>query len=146
MRFAPSAPRAADLRAAWGPSRPAQVRGLTRVTVRSEEEALAQYFVGEQGRSMAQHVLNASSSRSHCVFTLHLRIRTSDAANERAVVSRLHLVDLAGSERTKKTNASGQVRSGEAGAYSDVGGCRRAGEGRQAGAQADLGTPDAWWA
>lgn len=51
-----------------------QVRGLTRVDVGSEEEALAQYFVGEQGRSTARHVLNAHSSRSHCVFTLHLEV------------------------------------------------------------------------
>ncbi|KAJ9506575.1 hypothetical protein QJQ45_018998 [Haematococcus lacustris] len=85
-----------------------QVRGLTLVDVSTEEEALAQYFVGEQGRSTAQHVLNAHSSRSHCVFTLHLEMRTSEAASERAVLSRLHLVDLAGSERTKKTNVSGQ--------------------------------------
>ncbi|KAL6745955.1 kinesin-like protein [Haematococcus lacustris] len=84
------------------------VRGLTLVDVSTEEEALAQYFVGEQGRSTAQHVLNAHSSRSHCVFTLHLEMRTSEAASERAVLSRLHLVDLAGSERTKKTNVSGQ--------------------------------------
>ena len=86
------------------------MRGLTRVPVSSEEEALAQYFVGEQGRSTAFHVLNTHSSRSHCVFTLHVEMRTSEAANERAVLSRLHLVDLAGSERTKKTNAGGQVR------------------------------------
>ncbi len=48
------------------------------------------------------------------IFTVQLRIRNSEAANERAVVSRLHLVDLAGSERTKKTNASGQVRTAAA--------------------------------
>jgi hypothetical protein len=58
---------------------------------------------------MSRHVLNSNSSRSHCVFTVHLEIRNSDAAAERAVLAKLNLVDLAGSERTKKTNATGQV-------------------------------------
>lgn len=62
-----------------------------------------------QGRSTSRHVLNSNSSRSHCVFTVHLEIRNSDAASERAVLAKLNLVDLAGSERTKKTNATGQV-------------------------------------
>ncbi|KAG2485910.1 hypothetical protein HYH03_015354 [Edaphochlamys debaryana] len=84
------------------------VRGLTLVPVRSEEEALAQFFLGEQGRTTAGHVLNAESSRSHTVFTLHVEMRTSEAASERAVLSKLNLVDLAGSERTKKTGVTGQ--------------------------------------
>lgn len=74
-----------------------QVRGLTKVEVGSEEEALMQYFAGDQGRSTAGHVLNAQSSRSHCVFSLHVEMRTSEAASERAVLSKLHMVDLAGS-------------------------------------------------
>eukprot|EP00983_Pelagomonas_calceolata_P055685 1144256-Pelagomonas_calceolata.AAC.3 len=61
-----------------------------------------------QGRSTSRHVLNNNSSRSHCVFTVHVEIRNSDAAAERAVLAKLNLVDLAGSERTKKTNATGQ--------------------------------------
>lgn len=56
-----------------------QVRGLTRVAVTSEEEALAQFFVGEQGRATAGHVLNASSSRSHALFTIHLEVCTAVA-------------------------------------------------------------------
>lgn len=51
------------------------MRGLTRVPVSSEEEALAQFFVGEQGRATAGHVLNAASSRSHTIFTVHLEVR-----------------------------------------------------------------------
>ncbi|GAX79184.1 hypothetical protein CEUSTIGMA_g6624.t1 [Chlamydomonas eustigma] len=85
------------------------VRGLTKVKVHSEEEALMQYFAGDQGRSTAGHILNTSSSRSHTVFTLHLEMRTSEAASERAVLSKLNLVDLAGSERTKKTGVTGQT-------------------------------------
>ncbi|GBF92163.1 kinesin [Raphidocelis subcapitata] len=88
------------------------VRGLTQEFVASEEEALAQFFAGEQARSTAPHALNALSSRSHALFSVALEMRTSEDAAERAVVcaggvSKLTLVDLAGSERTKKTNASG---------------------------------------
>ncbi|PNH09453.1 Kinesin-like protein KLP1 [Tetrabaena socialis] len=50
------------------------VRGLTLVPVRSEEEALAQFFLGEGGRTTAGHVLNTESSRSHAVFTVHLEV------------------------------------------------------------------------
>lgn len=91
------------------PQQGTYVRGLGKIAVSSEEEALMQYFAGEQGRSTASHVLNASSSRSHCIFTIHVETRNSDAASERALVSKLHLVDLAGSERTKKTGATGQT-------------------------------------
>lgn len=73
-----------------------QVRGLTKVPVCSEEEALRQFFLGEQARSTTQHALNAASSRSHVLFTLHIEMRASAEAEERALLSKLHLVDLAG--------------------------------------------------
>ena len=43
------------------------------------------------------------------VFTVHMDIRASTDAKERAVLSKLNLVDLAGSERAKKTGSSGQA-------------------------------------
>lgn len=75
-----------------------QVRGLTMVPVSSEEEALRQFFLGEQARSTAQHALNTNSSRSHALFTLHIEMRASAEAEERALLSKLHLVDLAGEQ------------------------------------------------
>jgi kinesin family protein 6/9 len=75
-----------------------QVRGLTKVPVTTEEEALRQFFLGEQARSTAQHALNANSSRSHALFTLHLQMRASAEAEERALLSKLNLVDLAGTQ------------------------------------------------
>ena len=56
------------------------------MAVTSEEEALAQFFSGEQGRSTARHMLNAASSRSHALFSVALEMRTSEDAAERAVV------------------------------------------------------------
>lgn len=80
------------------------VRGLTLVPVANEEEALNALFAGETARITAEHVLNARSNRSHCIFTLHVRQRSRlGGGRERIVVSKMHLVDLAGSERLKKT-------------------------------------------
>ncbi|CAG9464407.1 unnamed protein product [Pedinophyceae sp. YPF-701] len=85
------------------------VQGLSKVAVASEEEALEQFFRGEQMRSTAEHVLNSASSRSHSIFTIHVQAANTGVGPERAVLSKLNLVDLAGSERTKKTGALGQT-------------------------------------
>jgi len=87
------------------------VKGLTQLIVGSEEEALAAFFRGEARRATASHVLNARSSRSHCVFTVHLASTSSGMGGgpERAVHSKVNLVDLAGSERAKKTGVDGQT-------------------------------------
>lgn len=82
-----------------------------QVPVSSEEDTLAQFFAGEQMRSTAPHMMNRNSSRSHCIFTIHVEMRHSLSASEKAVVSKLHLVDLAGSERTKRTNPTGAFGS-----------------------------------
>eukprot|EP00959_Pyramimonas_sp_CCMP1952_P212315 4442697-Pyramimonas_sp.AAC.1 len=83
------------------------VKGLNKKLVANEEEALAAFFEGESGRSVAAHSLNSNSSRSHVVFTVHLETRFG--ADERVVSSKINFVDLAGSERTKKTDVSGQA-------------------------------------
>jgi len=85
------------------------VRGLSQVVVASEEEALAQFFQGESMRTTSEHVLNAASSRSHCVFTVHVEATNAGGQQERAVCSKINLVDLAGSERSKKTDVRGQT-------------------------------------
>eukprot|EP00330_Aristerostoma_sp_ATCC50986_P005870 CAMPEP_0114580748 /NCGR_PEP_ID=MMETSP0125-20121206/4965_1 /TAXON_ID=485358 ORGANISM="Aristerostoma sp., Strain ATCC 50986" /NCGR_SAMPLE_ID=MMETSP0125 /ASSEMBLY_ACC=CAM_ASM_000245 /LENGTH=213 /DNA_ID=CAMNT_0001772483 /DNA_START=799 /DNA_END=1440 /DNA_ORIENTATION=+ len=56
---------------------------------------------------MAQHKLNANSSRSHAIFTIHLEMRSRVESTEKIVYSKINLVDLAGSERTKKTGSEG---------------------------------------
>lgn len=64
-------------------------------------------FEGELNRSYAAHKLNSHSSRSHCIYTVHIESRSRVESQEKMVFSKLHLVDLAGSERTKKTGTSG---------------------------------------
>lgn len=53
---------------------------------------------------MSSHKLNASSSRSHCLFQLHLHSWVLGCPED-SRKSRLTLVDLAGSERAAQTGA-----------------------------------------
>lgn len=65
-------------------------------------------FEGETNRTIGIHKLNKNSTRSHCVFTVNLEIRSKVESSEKVIISKLHLVDLAGSERTKKTGSEGK--------------------------------------
>ncbi|CAK9117149.1 unnamed protein product [Durusdinium trenchii] len=51
--------------------------------------------------------MNATSSRSHAVFTLQVRMVTSRPGGHTESQAKMHFVDLAGSERQKKTGAAG---------------------------------------
>lgn len=86
-----------------------QVRGLKRKKVCCEQDAFAYFLTGETSRSIANHTLNHWSSRSHCIYTVHLEIKASVDAAERSILSKLNLVDLAGSERTKKSGVTGEL-------------------------------------
>ena len=83
------------------------LNGLSMNLANSAEEALNLLFVGDTNRAMSETVMNANSSRSHCIFTISVESRRpgSDVIKR----SKLNLVDLAGSERTHKTGASGQL-------------------------------------
>jgi kinesin family protein 6/9 len=66
-------------------------------------------FEGENHRTVAEHKLNKNSSRSHCIFTINLEIRSKVKSSEKVIISKINLVDLAGSERTKKTGTEGKI-------------------------------------
>lgn len=83
------------------------VKGLTHKVVNSEEEALNLLFEGESVRAISEHQLNRHSSRSHCIFTIHLESRSRVESSEKVMISKLNLVDLAGSERLSKTGTNG---------------------------------------
>nr|XP_025042145.1 kinesin-like protein KIF6 isoform X4 [Pelodiscus sinensis] len=51
--------------------------------------------------------MNQASTRSHCIFTIHISSKEPGSATIRR--SKLHLVDLAGSERVAKTGVGGQL-------------------------------------
>jgi kinesin family protein 6/9 len=73
----------------------------------NEEDALNYLFEGETTRSIAEHQMNKRSSRSHCIFTVHLEARSRVESSEKVIYSKLNLVDLAGSERLSKTQSEG---------------------------------------
>jgi kinesin family protein 6/9 len=59
------------------------VKGLALRVAASEEEALNIFFEGDTNRAVAAHSLNASSSRSHCIFTIHLETRSRVESTEK---------------------------------------------------------------
>jgi kinesin family member 6/9 len=85
------------------------VRGLITRECTSEKEALNCLFEGAERRTTAQHVLNTSSNRSHCIFTIYITQRSRLASSDKVVHSKLNLVDLAGSERLKKVDREDPV-------------------------------------
>lgn len=91
------------------------VHGVTEIEVKSVEEALTAFHLGQKRKRMGHTILNAESSRSHSVFNIRLVQAPVDQHGEYVVqdkekilVSQLSLVDLAGSERTNRTKNTGQ--------------------------------------
>jgi len=86
------------------------VKDLTEVPVRNLNEILRYMRTGDGNRTVASTKMNDTSSRSHAVFTIMLKMihhdLDTDETTERS--SRIRLVDLAGSERAKSTEATGQ--------------------------------------
>ncbi|XP_071340945.1 kinesin-like protein KIF9 [Trachinotus anak] len=91
------------------PGRGVFIRGLSLHPVHREEEALNLLFEGEMNRIIGSHALNRNSSRSHCIFTVHLESHSRTFSDAKYVTSKLNLVDLAGSERLGKTGSEGQM-------------------------------------
>ncbi|XP_061599259.1 kinesin-like protein KIF6 [Cololabis saira] len=81
------------------------LRNLSLQQSANEEEALNLLFLGDTNRMIAETPTNQASTRSHCVFTVHLCRREPGSATVRR--SKLHLVDLAGSDRVSKTGLNG---------------------------------------
>mmetsp|Transcript_16565 Transcript_16565/g.23255 ORF Transcript_16565/g.23255 Transcript_16565/m.23255 type:complete len:736 (-) Transcript_16565:54-2261(-) len=86
-----------------------EVKGLTKLVAESEEAALNHLFTGETNRAIAQHQMNANSTRSHCIFTIYLESRSRIESSEKVVMAKLNMVDLAGSERVGKTGSTGMT-------------------------------------
>lgn len=91
-----------------------QVKGVTYKTVLSAEEALQCLRLGALSRTTASTQMNTQSSRSHAIFTLHIKQTRlvpseDDAVTEfETLTAKFHFVDLAGSERLKRTGATGE--------------------------------------
>uniref|UniRef100_A0A8C5I639 Kinesin motor domain-containing protein n=1 Tax=Gouania willdenowi TaxID=441366 RepID=A0A8C5I639_GOUWI len=103
--------------------------GVTSRLVHSEDELLQCLKLGALSRTTASTQMNAQSSRSHAIFTIHLcQMRVcpeSQMVSENGelngvnsssitqpgyetLMAKFHFVDLAGSERLKRTGATGE--------------------------------------
>ncbi|KAL4225702.1 Kinesin-like protein kif21b [Mactra antiquata] len=105
------------------------VVGTTTRLVYSLQETIQCLQSGALSRATASTNMNATSSRSHAIFTLHIKQhrivkeeavildeensevkmeQSSDSVNEfETLTAKFHFVDLAGSERLKRTGATG---------------------------------------
>ncbi|XP_061698900.1 kinesin-like protein KIF6 isoform X2 [Syngnathoides biaculeatus] len=83
------------------------LRNLSLQQSANEEEALNLLFLGDTNRMIAETPTNQASTRSHCIFTVHMCRREPGSAMLQR--SKLHLVDLAGSDRVSKTGLNGQL-------------------------------------
>ncbi|XP_038153999.1 kinesin-like protein KIF21B isoform X3 [Cyprinodon tularosa] len=105
--------------------------GVTSRLVQSEEELLQCLKLGALSRTTASTQMNAQSSRSHAIFTIHVcqmrvfqqqemqnggentevnGVDSSPIAQPEyeTLMAKFHFVDLAGSERLKRTGATGE--------------------------------------
>lgn len=91
------------------PSLGPYVEDLAKLVVGSFQEIEHLMDEGNKARTVAATNMNATSSRSHAVFTLILTQKRHDVETgfDTEKVSRISLVDLAGSERANSTGATG---------------------------------------
>uniref|UniRef100_A0A2K6Q612 Kinesin-like protein n=1 Tax=Rhinopithecus roxellana TaxID=61622 RepID=A0A2K6Q612_RHIRO len=89
------------------PDQNIHLKNLTLHQATTEEEALNLLFLGDTNRMIAETPMNQASTRSHCIFTIHLSSKEPGSATVRH--AKLHLVDLAGSERVAKTGVGGHL-------------------------------------
>jgi hypothetical protein len=62
---------------------------------------------GNKARVTGATLMNATSSRSHSIFTINVEMCQKVDGEDKYKVGKLNLVDLAGSERQSKTGATG---------------------------------------
>uniref|UniRef100_A0A8C0F4E3 Kinesin-like protein n=1 Tax=Bubo bubo TaxID=30461 RepID=A0A8C0F4E3_BUBBB len=89
------------------PDQNIHLKNLSLQQATNEEEALNLLFLGDTNRMIAETPMNQASTRSHCIFTIHISSKEPGSATIRH--SKLHLVDLAGSERVAKTGVGGHL-------------------------------------
>ncbi|KAM5262645.1 kinesin-like protein KIF6 [Ctenodactylus gundi] len=89
------------------PDQNIHLKNLSVHQATTQEEALNLLFLGDTNRMIAETPMNQASTRSHCIFTVHLSSKEPGSATVQH--AKLHLVDLAGSERVAKTGVGGQL-------------------------------------
>lgn len=95
-----------DVKVRFHPEYGTYVEGLTRVPISNFEQCATLIRQGQEQRSVANTLLNATSSRSHAI--LQVTVRTPDPMRGSQKVAILNLVDLAGSERVRASGVQGR--------------------------------------
>lgn len=90
------------------------IAGATEITVTGVKEVMSLLSQGNKKRTTEATNANQTSSRSHAVFQINLKITPkTKSINMNVVVSKLSLIDLAGSERGTVTENRGiRLREG----------------------------------
>lgn len=104
-----------DLEIRGDPAKGVVIKGITSKVVHGASEALELFAKGESERRFAETKMNHTSSRSHCVFRVHVVLEKMVADPDNPKVERkikttsaINLIDLAGSEGVAKTDADGE--------------------------------------
>ncbi len=85
------------------------VKDLTTMVVKNSAEMEKVLTIGRKNRVTGATLMNATSSRSHAVFSITVESSETDAEGKTHFkLAKMNLVDLAGSERQSKTGATGQ--------------------------------------
>ncbi len=80
------------------------IPGAVELEITNLEEANRIFEYGLENRKTAQTQMNATSSRSHLIFSIVINSRNRQT--KQRTIGKLSLVDLAGSERVSKTGAT----------------------------------------
>jgi len=80
------------------------VEGLTMHAVGCYEDVRKLMNLGVANRTVAETQMNKISSRSHCIFTLHIQMLQKSTGD--MTRCKINLIDLAGSERVNKTGVA----------------------------------------
>ncbi|XP_002167125.3 kinesin-like protein KIF3A [Hydra vulgaris] len=84
------------------------VKDLSAYVVNNADDMDKTMTMGNKCRSVGATNMNATSSRSHAIFTITIeRSEKGIDGQQHLRMGKLHMVDLAGSERQAKTGASG---------------------------------------
>lgn len=97
------------------PRRNMFVHDVNEIEVKDANEAYTLFLMGQNKRKTALTLMNAESSRSHCVFTIKLVQAPLNPRGDAVItdptmicISQLSLCDLAGSERISRTKTEGE--------------------------------------
>eukprot|EP00795_Rhopilema_esculentum_P000249 gene249-9894_t len=84
------------------------VKDLSSYVVNNADDMDRTMTTGNKNRSVGATNMNATSSRSHAIFTITIERSEKGIDGQQHVrMGKLHMVDLAGSERQAKTGAAG---------------------------------------